>query len=579
MRFDLTNASYRVFQRADKLRLQPGMSVIDAAKVLLALFDEEESRAADWLNEKELTADDFRSAVLSGAAENDNEEPAPPLTEYPAPKPPPSVLRFYLDDVHVDAGKLTPEFQSALEIVAHRFAQTDRRKTDIPTGVISTAGGGVKTIAAAALRFTVATEHLLLAAVLDDGKTGQYLRDKGFDAAGLYQRIETLSGVNPVPAAEENSAGTAAVQIAVDGGSVPVLRIIDAAANRSREAVRVLEDYARFILGDAALTRQLKEFRHALQTALNIFPLPERLAVRNTESDVGTDIETADEYDRQTLDDILSANFSRLQESLRSLEEFAKLTQPLTAKVFEQLRYRSYTIQMLPVPVKQVKQAEMTVPDNTGAASLTSLPQLYVLLDCRSSEAEFASLAKQLVDGGVNIIQLRDKTADERTLLSRSRILREIIGEKDVLFMMNDRPDLAVLAQADGVHVGQDELPAAAVRQIVGSRMFVGVSTHNIVQARQAVADGADYIGAGPVFESATKEFSEPAGLEFLREIAAEIALPAFAIGGITLSNAEEVLSTGIMRLAVSSAVIESENPQETAEAFQRIFEKNGEKR
>jgi thiamine-phosphate pyrophosphorylase len=98
--------------------------------------------------------------------------------------------------------------------------------------------------------------------------------------------------------------------------------------------------------------------------------------------------------------------------------------------------------------------------------------------------------------------------------------------------------------------------------------MLVGISTHNIGQARQAVADGADYIGAGPVFESATKDFKELAGLDFLREVAAEITLPAFAVGGITLANVDYVLAAGITGVAVSSALIRSENPQETATAF-----------
>jgi thiamine-phosphate pyrophosphorylase len=136
-----------------------------------------------------------------------------------------------------------------------------------------------------------------------------------------------------------------------------------------------------------------------------------------------------------------------------------------------------------------------------------------------------------------------------------------------VLFIMNDRPDLAVLTDADGVHVGQDELPVNLVRQIVGAKL-IGVSTHSIEQARQAVLDGADYIGAGPVFESTTKEFSQLAGLTYLQEVAAEISIPAFAIGGITEDRVEEILRTGIGRIAVSSALLRADNPQEVAERF-----------
>ncbi|MDR3234185.1 MAG: thiamine phosphate synthase [Planctomycetaceae bacterium] len=594
MRFDLTNASYRVLQRAENLRLQPGISSIDAAKILLALFDEEESRAAHWLGEKELTAGDFR---LSLFAEQETSPPSfgniaaggivpdgnaasvqdatgqdaplsvsPSLSAYSTSRFPHPSIRFYLDDVAVNAGRFTPELESTLETIACRFVRTERRKE-----AVTTAGGGVRSVANVIGRFTAATEHLLLAAVLDGGKTGQYLRESGFDAADLYHRIEELENRQAKRETADVQPEALSTALQEDGSdmksadSLSVLRIIDAAANRGREAVRVLEDYARFVLNDADLTRQLKEFRHCFQETLNIFPLQNRLAARDTQADVGTNIETADEYERHTLDDIVSANFGRLQESLRSLEEFAKFLKTPSAKQFEQLRYRSYTLQR--ISGREMKE-EQGVSPVVRTARVVPRTALYAILDCRPDEESFAALAKQLIDGGVNVIQLRDKTADDRTLLSRSAILKNIIGTSGVLFMMNDRADLAVLAQADGVHAGQSELPVAALRQIIGSGMLVGISTHNIGQARQAVADGADYIGAGPVFASATKEFSELAGLDFLREIAAEITLPVFAVGGITLSNVDEVSAAGITGIAVSSALIRSENPLETAAGF-----------
>jgi len=194
---------------------------------------------------------------------------------------------------------------------------------------------------------------------------------------------------------------------------------------------------------------------------------------------------------------------------------------------------------------------------------------LYALVDCRPDETTFEQFVTEIIAGGVDIIQLRDKQADDRTLLARSRILKNCIAasERDVLFIMNDRPDLAVLAGADGVHVGQEELPATLVRQMVGT-LLVGVSTHSIEQARQAVLDGADYIGVGPVFESATKEFSQLAGLEYLQDVAAEIAIPAFAIGGISEERLDEVLQTGIHHVAVGSALLNAENPQKVAERY-----------
>ena len=200
--------------------------------------------------------------------------------------------------------------------------------------------------------------------------------------------------------------------------------------------------------------------------------------------------------------------------------------------------------------------------------------RLYALIDSRSDEPAFEKFVTSIIAGGVDIIQLRDKHADDRTLLNRSRILKNCIAasERNVLFIMNDRPDLALLAGADGVHVGQEELPVNLVRQIVG-KMLIGVSTHSIKQARQAVSDGADYIGAGPVFKSETKEFSALAGLTYLREAAREMTIPAFAVGGITTERLDEVLQTGIRRVAVSSALLKAENPKETAEKWKKCLQ------
>ena len=125
------------------------------------------------------------------------------------------------------------------------------------------------------------------------------------------------------------------------------------------------------------------------------------------------------------------------------------------------------------------------------------------------------------------------------------------------LLIINDRPDLAALAQADGVHVGQEELSVKDARSIVGPDVLIGVSAHSIEQARQAVLDGANYLGVGPTFPSGTKQFDHFPGVELLRAVAAEIRLPAFAIGGITRENLGQVKSAGFTRMAVSGAILE----------------------
>ena len=150
-------------------------------------------------------------------------------------------------------------------------------------------------------------------------------------------------------------------------------------------------------------------------------------------------------------------------------------------------------------------------------------------------------------------------------LLHRARRLRAMTQDSGTLFIMNDRPDLAVLSGADGVHIGQDELSVKDARRILGPAGLIGVSTHSIEQARAAVLDGANYIGVGPTFPSSTKQFVAFAGPELLCAVHAEIRLPAFAIGGITAENLPQVLATGFARVAVSGAITASHNPAAAA--------------
>ncbi|MDR0870504.1 MAG: thiamine phosphate synthase [Planctomycetaceae bacterium] len=569
MRFDLTNASYRVLKRAALKRLPDTSSEISAAKVLLSLFEEEECLAAAQLADAGVTFAQF--------------ETEPATLEQDAEANTHSKVRFYLDDEPVDLGRITRELESALEIVVLRAAGQNgsERPCRVPAGK-----GVVNRDTLYFPAFSLATKHLLLAAVLDEGYTGNFLRGHGLDAAELFQKAENNKKIddekllidNEISAACDDLANGNNCQLSTNNEQFPpsLFRVIDAAANRCREGIRVIEDYVRFVLDDAALTRRCKEFRHTFQDVLATLPMNEYLEHRDTEHDAGTDIEGQNEYRRTTLTDVLTANFARIQESLRSIEEYSKIITPDTARQFEQLRYRSYTLHKVAAACRQTVGLNNS---NDGAAELNEVAhrqqllnaaKIYALLDCRNNEEHFKTAVDALINGGVDIIQLRDKTAAERAILARSKILKERIAvlEKDVLFIMNDRPDLAVLADADGVHIGQDELSVAAARKIIGTGKLVGVSTHNIGQARQAVLDGADYIGVGPVFASATKHFTEQdiAGLDYLKEIAAEnIAVPAFAVGGITPENVNDVAATGIRRVALSSALLNAENIQQTA--------------
>jgi len=335
--------------------------------------------------------------------------------------------------------------------------------------------------------------------------------------------------------------------------SAAAWRAIDANFNRAVEGLRVVEDQARFVLNDAFLARSCKQLRHDLTSAItsSLPSYSERFIARDTLADVGTAITSPQEIERQSFAQLAAANWQRVSQALRVIEEFVKLL-GISGAAFESLRYQTYTL------------AKAFVL-NERSQEIWRGRQLYVLVDGGKSEEQFAERVKLLLAAGVQVLQLRDKGLDDRSLLARGKQLRALIDQSSAecrpLFIMNDRPDLALLARADGVHVGQDELPVSEVRQLVGTAMQIGVSTHNIEQARAAVFAGADYLGCGPTFPSRTKQFESFPGTAFLQQVAAEISLPAFAIGGITADNLPQVLASGFTRVAVSGSITGSNDP------------------
>jgi thiamine-phosphate pyrophosphorylase len=157
-------------------------------------------------------------------------------------------------------------------------------------------------------------------------------------------------------------------------------------------------------------------------------------------------------------------------------------------------------------------------------------------------------------------------------LLERARKVRAWTAKAGVLFVMNDRPDIARLAEADGVHLGQEDMPVQDARRILGPGALIGVSTHSLDQARQAVLDGASYIGVGPAFPSGTKSFSEFPGERLIREVAEETSLPAFVIGGINLKTIDRAVAAGAQRVAVSQAICQADEPRlATLELVRRL--------
>lgn len=330
------------------------------------------------------------------------------------------------------------------------------------------------------------------------------------------------------------------------------LRILDANANRAREALRVIEDYARFSLDDAELCGSLKQLRHDFAIATAGF-VADAILHRDTPGDVGTTTKTVTEQSRDDVAHVVTAAGKRLGEALRTIEEFAKTADVSVASQVESIRYRFYEL-----------ERQLAHSLHRAACGVANL-RLYVLITASLCKLPWLDVAKQAIDGGANCIQLREKDLESAELLIRARAIAQLCRPHSVLSIINDRPDIALLSGADGVHVGQTDLPAAEVRKLLGAGKIVGVSTHNLEQARQAVRDGADYIGVGPFFKSTTKPRDFIAGPAVAKEIAEKISIPAVAIAGITEQNVDEVLATGIKAIAVSSAICCADDPKAAA--------------
>jgi thiamine-phosphate pyrophosphorylase len=409
----------------------------------------------------------------------------------------------------------------------------------------------------------VGTEELLYGLLNSHKEAARQVQAMGTDMDALrdYFRRQTAEDADPLPLPE----GCEPIELADAVEAADIARIIDAASNRVREGLRVVEDYARFALDDPSLTRGLKDVRHRLAEAMSGFPAETLAAHRDTTGDVGTHIMAMDEGLRTSPRDVLVANFKRVTEALRSLEEYAKLYDVWVSGRFEVLRYDLYTLE------KRMLLAVSAIRRLADA-------RLCLLVGNLPTMGDLTWIVGEAIEGGVDFIQLREKNLPDRVLLEHARELRILTASAGVLFAVNDRVDIARLAGADAVHLGQDDLTVRDARRLVGPRMIVGVSTHEPVQLRQAIVDGGQYFGVGPVFSSRTKSFTdnEIAGTGYVRHVADETTLPWFAIGGIDQDTIDDALEAGATRVAVSSAILKADRPREAAKALRAKLDQVG---
>lgn len=338
-----------------------------------------------------------------------------------------------------------------------------------------------------------------------------------------------------------------------------IFRSIDANLNRLGEGLRVLEEVARFGLNDAALTEQFRSLRHRLRQ--QAVPLEcHLLSARDAVGDVGAEAAMAG---RKNLASLAAANAKRAEESLRVLEELSQLPElPLNGEEFRQARFALYTLEKELLSRLSRQQRRQQIAG------------LYLIIDPDflngRDEVEAARLGLR---GGARVIQLRDKRRDKGQVLPVARALHELCAAEGVLFLVNDHLDLALSAEADGLHLGQTDLPLPVARRYLPVDSIIGVSTRNAEQARRAEQEGADYVAVGAMFPTSSKEGAVVKGLAALTEVKAAVSLPVVAIGGINKDNVAEVVAAGAAAAAVISAVVGAKDIEAAARELTRRME------
>ena len=336
-----------------------------------------------------------------------------------------------------------------------------------------------------------------------------------------------------------------------------VYRIIDANFNRGREAIRVIEDFCRFALNSTALTSRAKQLRHELSAAIDKLDSSRLIASRDTLGDVGVGKTVDKQLQRTDLQSSFTAGCKRLTEALRTLTEVTQTIDSIVAGTIEKLRYDAYTLEkdiiLFSEPAGKFKRV-----------------RLYVIITS-SIPADVISLTHKCVAGGADCIQLRAKDANDDKLFALATEFVKIARAANVLSVINDRADIAVAAGADGVHLGQNDLPIEQARKLALAPLIIGKSTHSLKELEATCKEAPTYVSLGPVFPTPTKPSVAAVGLDYVTqgiEKLDRLGIGHVAIGGITPDNVEKVLSAGAKCISVCTAVTEASDPTAACRAI-----------
>ncbi len=329
--------------------------------------------------------------------------------------------------------------------------------------------------------------------------------------------------------------------------------VIDANLNRVAEGLRVLEDICRFVFRDAGLQQKIKKNRHRINT---LVPVQTVIAKRSSLDDVGFSAIGSLEERRTDPGDLVRANSKRVQEGTRVLEELFKTTDITLSREMKNVRYEAYEYERILLAYCHRPRLEAG---------------LYLILT--DPPAGYEKMAEYSVEAGLPALQLRYKGDDQRHHLDLARRLREITKNSKTLYIINDRPDIALMVDADGVHIGQSDLPPADVRRCIGDQMLLGLSTHNLEQVNRSKTEPVDYIGIGPLYATTSKENPDPVtGPEIVLNALKAVSCPVVAIGGLTIERIKALGSGSCRNVALISEVAMAENPLLAMQTIQEII-------
>jgi len=334
----------------------------------------------------------------------------------------------------------------------------------------------------------------------------------------------------------------------LDPRDLSIDRLLDANLDRAREGLRVLEDWCRFALQRPDLVMRLKDLRQRLGQC-------HRLAykmARHAATDVATGLAHPAQMERVDPLAVVAANAGRVQEALRVLEEFGRAADPELAQEASRIRYALYDL--------EVDCLRGSLPAGDSRRERLAQCHLYLIT---SPVPDLLNLVELALIAGVRLLQYRPKTdpATDLERFAQATALCQLCHRHGALFLVNDRLDLALAVDADGVHLGQGDLPPAIARRLLGPDRLIGRSTHDPHQLRQAVLEGCDYVGVGPVHTTPSKPGRPAVGLAYVATAARDCPIPWFAIGGIDGSNLAALRQAGAKRVAVIRAITDAPDP------------------